>query len=69
MIAHTNGKILNRLFKRGFAIHPENKEEKKCNKNCKNCTFKEKGKNLSKNKTKTSNKSVKSGCNKIKIMP
>ena len=48
MIAHTNGKILKRLFKRGFAIHPDNKEEKKCNKNCKNCPLKDKVKILSK---------------------
>ena len=56
MISHTNGKILKKLFKRDFAIHPDNKEEKKCNKNCKNCPLKEQVKNLSKNKTKTSNK-------------
>ena len=48
MISHTNGKILKRLFKRGFAIHPDNKEEKKCNKNCKNCPLKDKVKILSK---------------------
>ena len=48
MIANTNGKILKRLFKRAFAIHPDNKEEKKCNKNCKNCPLKEQVKNLSK---------------------
>ena len=56
MISHTNGKILKRLFKRGFAIHPDNKEEKKCKKNCKECSIKEKGKNLSKIKNRTSNK-------------
>ena len=56
MISHTNGKILKRLFKRGFAIHPDNKEEKKCNKNCKNCPLKDKVKILSKIKNRTSNK-------------
>lgn len=56
MISNTNGKILKRLFKRGFAIHPENKEEKKCNKNCKDCPLKEQVKNLSKIKNRTSNK-------------
>jgi len=56
MIANTNGKILKRLFKRGFAIHPDNKEEKKCNKNCKNCPLKDKVKILSKIKNRTSNK-------------
>tara|TARA_B100000900_G_scaffold414906_1_gene443003 strand:+ start:2730 stop:2900 length:171 start_codon:yes stop_codon:yes gene_type:complete len=55
MIANTNGKILKRLFKRGFAIHPDNKEEIKCNKNCKNCPLKEQVKNLSKIKIRTSN--------------
>ena len=53
MIPYTNGKILKRLFKRGFAIHPDNKEEKRCNKDC---PLKEKGKNLSKIKNRTSNK-------------
>lgn len=56
MISHTNGKILKRLFKRGFAIHPDNKEEKICNKNCKNCPLKDKVKILSKIKNRTSNK-------------
>ena len=53
MIPYTNGKILKRLFKRGFAVHPENKGEKKHNKDC---PIKEKGKNLSKIKIRTSNK-------------
>lgn len=54
MISHTNGKILKRLFKRGFAIHSDNKEEEeKC---CKDCPVKKKGKNLSKIKNRTSNK-------------
>ena len=53
MISHTNGKILKRLFKRGFAVHPENKGEKKHNKDC---PVKERGKNLSKIKIRTSNK-------------
>ena len=34
MIPYTNGKILKRLFKRSFAVHPVNKEEKKRNKDC-----------------------------------
>lgn len=53
MIPYTNGKILKRLFKRSFTVHPVNKEEKKRNKDC---PLKEQVKNLSKNKTKTSNK-------------
>lgn len=53
MLAHSNGKILMRLFKRGFDIHPDNKEEKKRNKDC---PVKEKGENLSKIKNRTSNK-------------
>lgn len=56
MIVHTNGNILKRLFKRGFAIHPNDKEVKKCNKNCKNSPDKDKEKNLSKIKKGTSNK-------------
>jgi hypothetical protein len=44
MISHTNGKILKRLFKRGFAIHPDNKEEKKCKKIVKSVPLKKKEK-------------------------
>ena len=53
MISYTNGKILKRLFKRGFAIHPDNKEEKKV---IKIAPLKEQVKNLSKIKNRTSNK-------------
>ena len=56
MISHTNGKIIKRLFKRGFVEYTDTKEEKKCNKICKGCTLKEKEENLSKIKNKTSNK-------------
>ena len=56
MISRSNGKILKKLWKSGFSVHSDNKEVKKCNKNCKNCPLKEQVKNLSKNKTKTSNK-------------
>lgn len=55
MIPYTNGKILKRLFKRSFAVHPVNKEEK-CNKNCKDYPLKKQVKNLSKIKNRTSNK-------------
>ena len=48
MISHTNGKILKRLFKSHFAVHSDNKEEKKCNKNI---PLKKGGKSLQNKKT------------------
>tara|TARA_R110002074_G_scaffold5432_1_gene26920 strand:- start:3174 stop:3350 length:177 start_codon:yes stop_codon:yes gene_type:complete len=48
MISHTNGKILKRLFKRGFAVHPDNKEEKSV---VKISPLKKQGKSLQNKKT------------------